>query len=955
MSFPDEADPNSFPIVEWLIDGVWTDVTDYVRGAGSQIDISRGRQNEQGTVSPTTCSYTMNGHDGEISNRNPRSSLYRKIPTGIQTRTRAGDGDNYVHMRFSTQEDFTSVSTPDKAALDVTGDIEVRVDVRPFTWRPVGHLMILASKWQVGGDARAWVLYMTTAGRLVFVWTPDGTYASRVSAGSTANIPATSGRLSVKVTLDVNNGAGGWTVNFATSSSVTGTYTALGSAVTGVGVTSIASTAADLVIGGGDDTAVIFAEGMGFGGHFHGLHLYNGIGGTLVADPAFTGWGLDNPTYTDPKGNVWSLLGQARVSSPRIRFWGELTSATQDSDLSVRDVYVPITNADILERLGTGRVPAESSLYLNIRNRPGILGYWPCEDGADATVIASATAGVLPGAWKDCTPGQTTDLAGSRGDLTFPSQTSSARFRMKKGTGTSMWTTVFFFRMPDTALPALDTQIISIYATGYPTTVYFQLSATGFRLRAYGDTLASPLLDTSTSFGTGVVVAGEWIGMRIKFTRDGANIDYEWAWYQQGSDTLWGVSGTFASSLNVGTPTMFNVSAQGAAAFEGMRLSHVVVSEVDLGFASDDSEAWNLAIDAYARERAAVRIRRVMERAGIYLETIGNDDDTPRQGPQPIAKPLDVALDSAKADGGIFAGLRDAYGVVYITRQALERRRVATLSYDTDFAEVPKSTDDGVSVVNAFTLTRSDGSSAYVEITDGPNSIADAPDGIGLRPGGTDANLYTDENLVDRANLYARAGSADQARIPNLAVAFHRPQTHPDTTVGAALMGLDIGGTVYVDDWPDHLPPDALSFLAQGYTESLWTSLWSIRFNTTQALIGQTGMWTVADQAAGVTRWGSTGTSSLDAGITSSATTLVVASVATVTTVHVFTSVSARYPLDVMIGGEQIRLNNPPGGSTSPQTFTGVTRAVNGISKAHDAGAGVSLYVPTHYGLGAGD
>lgn len=48
---------------------------------------------------------------------------------------------------------------------------------------------------------------------------------------------------------------------------------------------------------------------------------------------------------------------------------------------------------------------------------------------------------------------------------------------------------------------------------------------------------------------------------------------------------------------------------------------------------------------------------------------------------------------------------------------------------------------------------------------------------------------------------------------------------------------------------------------------------------------------------------------------------------------------------DIMMGGERMTVTAVSGAS-SPQTFT-VTRAVNGVSKTHDAGTKVMLYKPT--------
>jgi hypothetical protein len=51
------------------------------------------------------------------------------------------------------------------------------------------------------------------------------------------------------------------------------------------------------------------------------------------------------------------------------------------------------------------------------------------------------------------------------------------------------------------------------------------------------------------------------------------------------------------------------------------------------------------------------------------------------------------------------------------------------------------------------------------------------------------------------------------------------------------------------------------------------------------------------------------------------------------------------YPLTIRVGEELITLNTAPAGSTSPQSFTGVTRAVGGsVAAAQSAGASIDLY-----------
>jgi hypothetical protein len=54
-------------------------------------------------------------------------------------------------------------------------------------------------------------------------------------------------------------------------------------------------------------------------------------------------------------------------------------------------------------------------------------------------------------------------------------------------------------------------------------------------------------------------------------------------------------------------------------------------------------------------------------------------------------------------------------------------------------------------------------------------------------------------------------------------------------------------------------------------------------------------------------------------------------------------------PFDVIMSGERITVT-AISGSSSPQTFT-ITRAVNGVSKAHTAGESVSLFYPATIAL----
>lgn len=71
------------PVVEMLINGVWTDITDDCRlnsaDSGGGIDITRGRPNEGSTAEPTGIDFTLNNLGGAYSPKNPNSIYYGQL------------------------------------------------------------------------------------------------------------------------------------------------------------------------------------------------------------------------------------------------------------------------------------------------------------------------------------------------------------------------------------------------------------------------------------------------------------------------------------------------------------------------------------------------------------------------------------------------------------------------------------------------------------------------------------------------------------------------------------------------------------------------------------------------------------------------------------------------------------------------------------------------------------
>ncbi|HEX6684035.1 MAG TPA: hypothetical protein VF062_14625, partial [Candidatus Limnocylindrales bacterium] len=111
-------------------------------------------------------------------------------------------------------------STPDAAALDITGDIDLRTEATLTDWT-AGVVRTLVAKYHSGTAQRSYILRVSTGDRLQLVWSANGT--SDLNAVSTVPpVPGAGGRLAVRATLDVDNGAAGKTVTFYTATSIAG-------------------------------------------------------------------------------------------------------------------------------------------------------------------------------------------------------------------------------------------------------------------------------------------------------------------------------------------------------------------------------------------------------------------------------------------------------------------------------------------------------------------------------------------------------------------------------------------------------------------------------------------------------------------------------------------------------------------------------------------------------------
>lgn len=197
-------------------------------------------------------------------------------------------------------------STPDDPALDITGDLDIRIEATADEWDS-GAVQALVSKYATTGDQRAYRAYVDAAGHPVLTWSTDGTAAGEQTRTATVPLPVTSGRLAIRWTLDVDNGSTEHVVTFFTAATIDGQWTQLGDPVVTAGTTSIFASTAELQVG------ILEGTSEPFTGSIHVAEVRDGIDGTAVANPDFADQPGGTAGFTDPAGRVWTVNGDAQI------------------------------------------------------------------------------------------------------------------------------------------------------------------------------------------------------------------------------------------------------------------------------------------------------------------------------------------------------------------------------------------------------------------------------------------------------------------------------------------------------------------------------------------------------------------------------------------------------------------------------------------------------------------
>lgn len=962
-------------VTEFYIDGAWTstyagqDLAARVRG-GDAVRITSGGADQFASITSRSASFTLNNADNLFTDDDPNSPLFRKF--GQNTRMRHSvlhPTRNYdLYAKFMDQPiepNGARIYTADKASLDITGDIDVRWEMDMRNTRDLSQ--VIMSKMTLSSNL-SWLVYVNTSGQIVFTHTTGGTAATLLAAFSDAGtVPEVEGRKAYRVTLDVNDGAGNRVYTWYTSDTIDGTWTQVDTATT-AGTTSIFSGTSSLAIGAGGNGDIIFSTVYPFRGRMYAAQVRSGIGGTLVADfRPNTDAELGDVTWADTcaSPNTWIIetaatvdtLPSIRLGSDRVRATLEIQTRPDDWDPSGTDRWCAMTAQGTLARYQSTRGDLKSAERRYWTRQDGVVGYWPLEDGRDATTASSALDGGTAGAIVGCTFGDATGFPGSAGSLTLEqAAASTALFRASPHTATGAWGVIIYINLQE--LPASTAVLCNIYPKS--STVHrwtIEINVAAFDFKAY-DIYGATISSGSAAFGAGVNPAATdgWTAVSMTFKQSGANIIWETTWHQVGENTFYSHTGggtTVAGTVGTIDRMFFTPTD---AAYDGARISHVVMVnyEYEIGAAEFAEVSRGFAGETWGR-----RWLRLLTEEGITPEWVGDLDLTEECGPQPTDTLYSICEAGAKLDGGLVTEARDLINAWrYVTGAALGNRRRLELSYSgSEITDIPRPTGDGRYLVNDFTASRDDGGSARYEATDTRRKNVREPDdptspGVGRVERSDTYNAYEDARMWYLASNRVHLGTWDERIIPTLTVDTHRSQISGSAALLADAIAQDIGDPIAVTDVSGSpLPPNDIRSVTTGCTETIDNLTHRMVFNTVvqgpydvPVLESESDLYviTLAEEDTETV---------LASSLTTTATSIAWKTDATYTCPY---WVDGSVDLEIDIGGERISISSITAPSLVSgfyeQTATVSARSVNSVVKAHDAGDVVRVFRPSYLG-----
>lgn len=911
MAYP--PDPLEYEI-ELYLNSAWRDVTTDVLGSNG-ITIRRGRPDQSANPSPSSCSFVLNNSSGDYSPRWPLGQWYGSI--GRNTPIRAAVLVAYDTFTRTVSSGWGSATTG-----------------APWTSGGTGG-SVLASDHNVGSSVGTQSVPAVSAYRYDYL----------------ATITQACVDVRADMTLSFTNVTGGDVypcgimlrgqstssyyhvrVGITTAEAVTvGIFDAAGAtisaAVTVAGITHSSS-----------QTLRVRAQAEG---HTLRAKVWVATGSEpfdwhiTVHDESLPSAGFVGIRSGLSAGNSNTLPVVVSVDNVRVKvplYSGEISDMPAGWDISGNFVTANVVSGGPLRRLGQARA-LQSTLrrgYLRDLAYPPIA-YWPCEDAVGSNYLAAA----IGNQQMFFTSGLPTLAALAPFDSSdpLPALNFSAWTALVPTYTGGRCQVRFLVSIPSGGL-GLGLRRLMVIALGGGTISEFSIFVDGVA----GDVWVIVYDRTGTFiYNSGPVDGTVGVPMQVAF---------EWEQTAPGTvnvNLLTLVPGASAVSYigasGANMPGTQTVGAATKIVIDPDVLMPETVAIGHISFHTSSQTLLNLSsqINAWKGETALARVIRLGNEERYPVSYIGTPSEAMPMGQQDSITLTKLIYECAAADLGELYEARGETGLVYRSRTSLYNQSAAiTLDYgDGQLSESLVSVDDDQYLRNDVTVSRAGGSSGRYELASGRLSVLPPEDGgSGRYDAAVTVNVYDDTQLQNIAGWLVNLGTVDEARYPviNLDLA----NSH---LVGAgfqdAVLDLEIGDRLVITNPKPGQTADSITQIIVGSEIVMRRFEFRVKLNCVPESPYQVG---VIDDA--VKRLDSDHTT-LAADITSSATSFTAA----ISAGALWTTVAGDLPFDIKVGGEVMTVG-AVSGTSSPQTFSSVTRSVNGVVKAQTAGTAVHVAYP---------
>lgn len=790
--------------LELLVDDTWSQVPTYER---DQVEVQTGRQELAAVTDPGSLGITINNRAGRYSPRNPLSDLYGKIGRNTPCRLSVPGSESYLEVK----DNAGYAATPDAAALDITGSLDLRWEGEA-DWYGVGSRFLIG-KWGPAGQ-RSYHMRLQD-GYLVLHAATDGStgfFASR-------QLPALPRRAALRATLTIGTN---WLFRFYWAETMDGPWTQVETDFPVTSTATIWSGTAPLRIAPAEqlDTSPVRRT---FTGRCYRAEVRSGIDGTVVANPDFRALAGGTTAFTDSAGRAWTVTGTAAVRDREDLFFGEVSEWPQEWTLDEADAWVPISGAGILRRLGQGRKPLQSALRRRLPSaRP--LVYWPMEDGASAIQAASALDGGLPLRVTGFQFASEDSLPSSEALPTLGQ--ASTLYGAVPGATAGGWHAELVYRLEK--LPTVEQTFLRLRlapGTGGVTEVRVRVSTTSIKLEALDITGAVVAWFQNNATGPAAFI-GSWNRLQIFSSTSGSEARVSVAWRDVITGLWWVVYVPWT-----GTPgRVVSVLGSWGADFQGMALGHLAVW--DTGGSSPTAPGVTVyegSDDGYNGETAWARMLRLATEESLPLAHIAGPETPQRVGPQTVDTMLNLLQAAADADGGLLLEDRRRAGLLYRDRSSLySQTPKLILSYNQrpGLKGPLKPVDDDTAVRNDRTVKRADGSEARAALEDGPLSVQNPPAGIGVYDDSVTLSLYSDAQAAPIAHWRLHLGTHDGVRYPTVRIMLHKaPELIPQ------ILALSEGDLIRITDLPRWVGYGHTDLIVEGIRHEAGLHFWEVELS----------------------------------------------------------------------------------------------------------------------------